>query len=91
MKTTTLKGLLLILAVLPVPLSRLSARPNLTSAWQEYYKGAFPKASEKLREFIRDTATAEAYFLAAKLEPDGEKAKESLEKLEFLVYLRNKK
>ncbi|HLG93419.1 MAG TPA: SPOR domain-containing protein [candidate division Zixibacteria bacterium] len=80
MKTTTLKGLLLILAVLPVPLSRLSARPNLTSAWQEYYKGAFPKASEKLREFIRDTATAEAYFLAAKLEPDGEKAKESLEK-----------
>ncbi len=68
------------MAALPVSLSPLSARPNLTSAWQEYYKGAFQKAEDKLREFMRDTATAEAHFLAAKLEPDGERAKEFLEK-----------
>ncbi|MGH8003636.1 MAG: SPOR domain-containing protein, partial [Limisphaerales bacterium] len=80
MKSSILKGLLFVLAALPVPLSRLAARPNLTAAWQEYYKGAFQKATEKLREFRRDTATAEAFFLAAKLESDGEKAKEFLEK-----------
>ncbi|MCI0597305.1 MAG: hypothetical protein L0Z48_12305, partial [candidate division Zixibacteria bacterium] len=80
MKAVILKGLLLVLAALTVSFSRLSARPNLTSAWQEYYKGAFQKASDKLREFMREGASAEAHFLAAKLEPDGERAKESLEK-----------
>lgn len=68
------------MAALPASFSRLSAKPNLTSAWQEYYKGSFQRAAEKLREFMREGASAEAHFLAAKLEPDGEKAKEFLEK-----------
>lgn len=67
-------------AALPLFFSRSEAKPNLTSAWQEYYRGAFHKASDKLRDFMRDTATAEAHFLAAKLEPDGERAREFLEK-----------
>lgn len=80
MKKEFFKGLLFASAALLVPFSRLAAKPNLTSAWQEYYKGAFQKASEKLRDYRRDTVTAEAHFLAAKLEPDGEQAKEFLEK-----------
>lgn len=80
MKRICLQGLLFGLAALLVPFSPLAARPNLVSAWQDYYKGAFQRSSDKLKDFMRDTATAEAYYLAAKLEPDGEKASESLEK-----------
>ncbi len=67
-------------AALLVSFSPAGARPNLTAAWQEYYQGAFQKASEKLKEYMRDTTTAETHFLAAKLEPDGERAREFLEK-----------
>ena len=80
MKKEFLKGLLFLSAALVVPFSLVEARPNLTAAWQEYYKGAFQKAEGKLRDYTRDTVTAEAHFLAAKLEPDGERAKEFLEK-----------
>lgn len=80
MRSSTVKGLLLFFAALLASFSQTTAKPNLTSAWQDYYKGAFQKAGDKLREFMRDTTTAEAHFLAAKLEPDGERAKEFLEK-----------
>lgn len=80
MKKEFFKGLFFLPAALLVSFSPADARPNLTAAWQEYYKGAFQKASEKLKEYRRDTATAEAHFLAAKLEPDGERAREFLEK-----------
>src|SRR5262245_21100996 len=80
MSPSTTKGLRFVIAALLVFLSRAEAKPNLTSAWQEYYKGAFQKASEELRKFMREETNAEAHFLAAKLEPDGDKAKESLER-----------
>lgn len=80
MPKTLSKGLLFIAAAHLLQLSPLSARPKLTDVWQEYYKGAFQRASQKLVEFQRDTNTAESWFLAAKLEPEGEKAREHLEK-----------
>ncbi|MCI0330644.1 MAG: SPOR domain-containing protein [candidate division Zixibacteria bacterium] len=80
MKTKTVKGLLFLAAALGVPFSPLGAKPNLTSAWQEYFKGAFGRAADRLKDYMRDTATAEAYILSAKLEPDGSRAREFLEK-----------
>ena len=80
MKPVILKGLLFLAAALWGPFSPASARPNLTPAWQEYYKGAFHRAADRLKDFMRDTVTAEAYVLSAKLEPDGIRAKELLEK-----------
>lgn len=58
----------------------LQAKPGLKDVWEEYFQGNLQKASQKLAEFQRDGAAPEAYFLAAKLEPDGEKARQFLEK-----------
>ncbi len=80
MPKTLSKGLLFLAAAHLLHLSPLEAWTKLAEAWQEYYKGAFQRASQKLSEFQRESNTAESWFLAAKLEPDGEKARQHLEK-----------
>jgi tetratricopeptide (TPR) repeat protein len=80
MSKSLAKGLLTLAAAQTLLFSPLAARPKLADAWQEYYKGAFQRASQKLSDFQRDTGTAESWYLAAKLEPEGERARENLEK-----------
>ncbi len=74
------RGLLLLAAAPLVFFSSLAAKPNLKDGWEEYYRGNLQKAAEGLALFQRDTNTAESWFLAAKLETDGEKSAEFLQK-----------